>query len=258
MTVRVAVVGLGKIGKRHLEVYRSHPGAEVVGVCDVVPELAAATGKELGVPWFSSVGELLAGVSRLDAASVATAGEENGGDHYAPTMELLGAGVAVLGEKPISNAVEMEGHSLVPLWADDEPPLEPEWYLSEATWMRKHGWRTPEWKLIMALEPDFHAKPEVELYHLSSDPGELDNRAESEPDALSYLQSRLRAHLARREAETARPAPILGAADWHGFATGPFKTSKQAYDTLRLKSRSRARSLQAGQGAETTAPVEGR
>lgn len=114
MTVRVVVVGLGKIGKRHLEVYRSHPGAEVVGVCDVVPELAAATGKELGVPWFSSVGELLAGVSRPDAASVATAGEENGGDHYAPTMELLGAGVAVLGEKPISNRIE-EAREMVEL-----------------------------------------------------------------------------------------------------------------------------------------------
>ena len=31
-----------------------------------------------------------------------TAGEENGGDHYAPTMALLGAGIPVLGEKPIS------------------------------------------------------------------------------------------------------------------------------------------------------------
>jgi predicted dehydrogenase len=34
---------------------------------------------------------------------MATAGKENGGDHYKPTMELLGASLPVLGEKPISN-----------------------------------------------------------------------------------------------------------------------------------------------------------
>jgi predicted dehydrogenase len=42
---------------------------------------------------------------RIDAASVTTAGVENGGDHYAPTMELLKAGIPVLGEKPISNEI---------------------------------------------------------------------------------------------------------------------------------------------------------
>ena len=41
----------------------------------------------------------------IDAASVCTAGVENGGDHYEPTMALLGADVAVLGEKPISNEI---------------------------------------------------------------------------------------------------------------------------------------------------------
>jgi predicted dehydrogenase len=40
---------------------------------------------------------------KLDACSMATAGKENGGDHYKPTMELLNAGLPLLGEKPISN-----------------------------------------------------------------------------------------------------------------------------------------------------------
>ena len=34
------------------------------------------------------------------------AGVENGGDHYKPTMELLAAGIPVLGEKPISNEID--------------------------------------------------------------------------------------------------------------------------------------------------------
>jgi predicted dehydrogenase len=42
---------------------------------------------------------------KIDAASMCTAGTENGGDHYTPTMELLGAGIPTLGEKPISNDV---------------------------------------------------------------------------------------------------------------------------------------------------------
>ncbi|MCL4218808.1 MAG: Gfo/Idh/MocA family oxidoreductase, partial [Candidatus Hydrogenedentes bacterium] len=42
---------------------------------------------------------------KIDCASMCTAGKENGGDHYQPTMELLGAGIPVLGEKPISNEI---------------------------------------------------------------------------------------------------------------------------------------------------------
>jgi len=39
---------------------------------------------------------------------------ENGGDHYQPTMELLRAGIPVLGEKPISNNLE-EAREMVAL-----------------------------------------------------------------------------------------------------------------------------------------------
>src|SRR5947209_11228014 len=41
----------------------------------------------------------------LDAVSICTAGAENGGDHYAPAMECLEAGLHVLCEKPISNNI---------------------------------------------------------------------------------------------------------------------------------------------------------
>ena len=49
---------------------------------------------------------MLASGIALDACSMCTAGKENGGDHYAPTMELLEAGIPVLGEKPISNEID--------------------------------------------------------------------------------------------------------------------------------------------------------
>jgi predicted dehydrogenase len=106
VTVRVAVVGMGHIGTTHARCYAADQRAELTAVCDAVPEVARKAGESFDVPWFTSVAGLMAADLGVDAASVCTAGEENGGDHYAPTMELLRAGVAVLGEKPISNRID--------------------------------------------------------------------------------------------------------------------------------------------------------
>ena len=81
-------------------------------------------------------------------------------------------------------------------------------YVTECSWMRKHAWRTREWKLILALEPDFHHCPPVELYHLPSDPGERHNLAEHRPDVVAELSRALQAHVAARVAATGRPAPV--------------------------------------------------
>ena len=54
---------------------------------------------------YYTVKQMLKSEINLDACSVTTAGIENGGDHYKPTMELLQARIPVLGEKPISNDV---------------------------------------------------------------------------------------------------------------------------------------------------------
>ncbi|MDA8061947.1 MAG: Gfo/Idh/MocA family oxidoreductase [Actinomycetota bacterium] len=102
----MAVVGMGPIGRLHAQVYRDNPGTELVAVCDLIEERARRSAAELGVAAYTSVERLLAGERRLELASVATSGADNGGDHYAPTMALLRAGVAVLGEKPISNSLD--------------------------------------------------------------------------------------------------------------------------------------------------------
>jgi predicted dehydrogenase len=75
--INVAVVGMGHIGNNHARCYQKNPHVRLVAVCDILKE----------------------------RADMCTAGKENGGDHYAPTMQLLNAGLAVLGEKPISNEV---------------------------------------------------------------------------------------------------------------------------------------------------------
>jgi predicted dehydrogenase len=106
MPLKVAIVGIGNIGTRHSQVYTKNPKAELVAVCDIDREKADRRAGELGVRAFYSVKELLTSGIHIDACSMCTKGEENGGDHYEPTMELLEAGMPVLGEKPISNDVE--------------------------------------------------------------------------------------------------------------------------------------------------------
>jgi arylsulfatase A-like enzyme len=139
--------------------------------------------------------------------------------------------------------IGLYGNSLVPNMKGGETKRVSEFYITECTWMRKHGWRTPEWKLIQALEPDFHFKPEIELYNLIQDPEENVNVAEQEPDVVALLQKRMTDYIARRESETGRRNPIYTNTDWHG--TGKiFASSQEAYDALHIGSIGNARSLQ--------------
>ncbi|WP_274361975.1 sulfatase family protein [Paenibacillus thermotolerans] len=147
-------------------------------------------------------------------------------------LELLG----------ISPEIAFDGSSLLPA-IDGKREKISEFYITECTWMRKHGWRTPEWKLICALEPDFHFKPEVELYNLISDPGENVNLAEREPEVVKLLQQRMEDYIAKRESQTGRRNPIYTNTNWHG--TGKiFTSSQEAYDSLYIGSIINARSLQ--------------
>ena len=146
----------------------------------------------------------------------------------------------------IDAGIDFDGRSLIPMINNEVTSHESEIYLTECTWMRKHGWRTPEWKLIRALEPDFHFKPSVELYNLIHDPDENDNLADTHPDVVELLTARMNAWIAKREAETGLENPIHNQGDWHGHAgIGPFKTSQQAYDTLHIGDPGQAAKLQA-------------
>lgn len=103
--LHVGIVGLGGIGNNHARCYTANPNAKVVAVCDVIRDKADAAAVQYEAQAFYSVKSMLASGVELDGCSVTTAGVENGGDHYKPTMELLEAGIPVLGEKPISNEI---------------------------------------------------------------------------------------------------------------------------------------------------------
>lgn len=102
--LKVAVIGMGNIGNTHAPVYKADPLADLVAVCDIIPERADKAAERYGARAYYSVEEMLKH-EQLDAVSVTTAGVENGGDHFEPVMQCLEAGINVLGEKPISNDI---------------------------------------------------------------------------------------------------------------------------------------------------------
>ena len=91
----------------------------------------------------------------------------------------------------IDTNIEFDGEKLTEQMVYNEKYKTEEFYITECTWMRKHGWRTPEWKLILSLEPDFHFKPEIELYNLKDDPNEIINLAELRSDKVKELTDKM-------------------------------------------------------------------
>jgi len=153
--------------------------------------------------------------------------------------------------------LRFNGQSLIKLVSGEETSFESEFYITECTWMRKHGWRTPEWKLMVALEPDFHFKPEIELYNLVRDPEENVNLAEEEPEIVNLLRARMDAFIAKREAETGLPNPMHHQGDWHGHeGIGSFTSSQQAYDTLHIGDPTQAAKLQSESREESSDETE--
>jgi len=144
----------------------------------------------------------------------------------------------------LKTGIDFTGRSILPLVTGKGRLPEPEMYITECTWQRKHGWRTPEWKLIVALEPDFHYREMKELYNLIKDPGENHNVIEENPEIAKALEKRMKDHIARREAATGNRNPMFTNLDWNDHGR-PFKTHDEAYNTLYIGDPMAARKLQA-------------
>ncbi|MCL2776013.1 MAG: Gfo/Idh/MocA family oxidoreductase [Oscillospiraceae bacterium] len=104
--LRVCVIGMGPIGNTHSWAYSDCPDAKLVGVCDIREDRAKAGGAKFNVPYYLDAEEMLKEL-KPDLCSVATGGVEYSSDHYKPTMQALRAGCHVIGEKPISNDLEL-------------------------------------------------------------------------------------------------------------------------------------------------------
>ena len=95
MTVRVAVIGVGALGKHHARILAALPGAELAGVVDTNEARAREIAATAGVPWATSAGEL---PWPVDAVTVAVPTES----HLSVALPFLERGIAVLVEKPLA------------------------------------------------------------------------------------------------------------------------------------------------------------
>ncbi len=93
--LRVAVVGVGHLGRHHARLLSSVEGARLVAVVDLVPERAAAAAGASGA---EALGDAAALLGRVDAVSIAVPTV----DHLAVARPFLEQGVSVLVEKPMA------------------------------------------------------------------------------------------------------------------------------------------------------------
>ena len=104
--LRVAVVGVGHLGKEHARIYKALPEADLVGLCDK-DRSRKERADQLGVPFFGHARDL---IGKVDAVSVSTPTSS----HYEVAREFLKAGVHTLIEKPITLKLE-EADELIDL-----------------------------------------------------------------------------------------------------------------------------------------------
>lgn len=112
----------------------------------------------------------------------------------------------------VSEREKMEGTSLRALMENGTHDGTTEGvYLTECGWMKKRGWQTQKWKLIVETggTPAVYNTPDLELYDLEEDPDEVYNLAEEADDVVERLKADMAAFLQRRLAETGLPDPTV-------------------------------------------------
>lgn len=93
--LKVAVIGIGKLGSRHAEVYSKLPGVELVGICDKHEERAEPLADRLQTKAYLDYRELF---GKIDAASIVVPSQA----HFEISKEFLKRGIHLMIEKPIT------------------------------------------------------------------------------------------------------------------------------------------------------------
>lgn len=105
--VKVAVIGVGHLGRFHAQLYREVPDAELIGIFDVDQKKKREFAAELGVTGFDTLEQLM---DEADAVNIVTPTTT----HAEIAREALEKGKHVFVEKPISDSLQ-DGEDLVRL-----------------------------------------------------------------------------------------------------------------------------------------------
>lgn len=96
--LKVAVIGVGYLGRHHARIYANMPGVKLVGVCDSNLERGQAIAKEYNTEFYADYKDLF---GKIDAASLAVPTI----DHCSIGCDLLKNKISVLIEKPIARTL---------------------------------------------------------------------------------------------------------------------------------------------------------
>lgn len=96
--INFAVVGLGHIGKRHMEMIRRNPETQVVAICDVKPKDQLELIDSDNIPFFDNIDALLSSGIDIDVVNICTPN----GFHAQYAIKALETGHHVVLEKPIA------------------------------------------------------------------------------------------------------------------------------------------------------------
>ncbi len=97
--MKVAVIGVGHLGKIHARIYKQIPGVELIAVADIDPAKAKTAAESFSTKPIQNYQELL---GKVDAVSIASITEA----HYSIAKDFLQSGTHVLVEKPLTKNVD--------------------------------------------------------------------------------------------------------------------------------------------------------
>jgi UDP-N-acetylglucosamine 3-dehydrogenase len=100
MTIRVAVIGVGAMGRNHARVYAEMPEVELVGVADPDLQAATTTARRYGTQGYDDYLRML-DEQRPAAVTIAVPTA----CHHEVALEVIGRGIHLLVEKPIASTV---------------------------------------------------------------------------------------------------------------------------------------------------------
>ena len=97
--LKVAVIGVGKLGSLHAKIYSQLKEVELIGVCDINVKTAKVVANQYGTDYYTDYKSLL---GKVDAVSIATPTSL----HYKIARDFLKAKTHLLIEKPIATTVK--------------------------------------------------------------------------------------------------------------------------------------------------------
>jgi predicted dehydrogenase len=95
--IKFVVVGCGHIGKRHATMIQQNSAAELIALVDIDTSLKDSLEQQYGVPFFSSIEELLNANLTFDVGNICTPNHL----HASQSIDLLKSGKHVVVEKPM-------------------------------------------------------------------------------------------------------------------------------------------------------------